>query len=67
MTIKILDDYIVCPRSGGKIEVEGYNGYFLCPDYNLICTGTVLCNDLFDCVNKKSEFKSQTFNFYYEI
>ena len=67
LTIKILDDYIVCPRSGGKIEVEGYNGYFLCPDYNLICTGTVLCNDLFDCVNKKSEFKPQTFNYDYEI
>ena len=39
LTLKIFDDYIVCPRSGGKIEVEGYKGFFLCPDYNLMCSG----------------------------
>ena len=48
LTIKINDDFFVCPRAGGKIEVEGYTGYFLCADYNLICSGTVMCNDLFD-------------------
>ena len=54
LTIKIFDDYIVCPRAGGKIVMEGYLGYLLCPDYNLICTGTVTCNSLFDCIDKKS-------------
>ena len=39
----------------------------MCPDYNLICTGTVLCNDLFDCIEKKSEPKSNTFNYDYKI
>ena len=53
LTVKINDDYFVCPRAGGKIEAKGYSGYFLCPDYNLICSGTVMCNDLFDCVEKK--------------
>ena len=67
LTIKIKDDYIVCPRAGGKIVVDGYDGYFLCPDYNLICTGTVLCNDLFDCVKKKSLLKEETFNYDYTI
>ena len=57
LSIQLGNEYVVCPRSGGKIEVEGYSGYILCPDYNLICTGTTLCNDIFDCIEKKSEEK----------
>ena len=67
LTVKIHDNYIVCPRAGGKIKAKGYEGYFLCPDYNLMCTGTVMCNDLFDCVDKKSEVKEETFIYDYEI
>ena len=67
LTVKINRDYIVCPRAGGKIKVEGYEGYFLCPDYNLICTGNVVCNDLFDCVEKKSEVKEDSYIYDYEI
>ena len=57
LTIQINDDYLVCPRSGGKIKAINYEGYLLCPDYYLICSGTELCNDLFDCVEKKSLLK----------
>ena len=67
LTIKIKDDYFVCPRAGGKIEVDGYTGYFLCADYNLICSGTVMCNDLFDCVEKKSETKEESYYYDYTI
>jgi len=67
LTIKINDDYFVCPRAGGKIEVDGYNGYFLCADYNLICSGTVICNDMFDCVDKKSEVKEESYEYDYQI
>ena len=67
LTIKINEDYIVCPRAGGKIEVDGYQGYFLCPDYNLICSGTVICNDMFDCVDKKSEVKEESYYYDYKI
>ena len=67
LTIKINEDYIVCPRAGGKIEVEGYKGFFLCPDYNLICSGTVICNDMFDCVDKKSEAKEESYIYDYSI
>jgi hypothetical protein len=58
LTIKINNDYIVCPREGGKIKAINFNGYLLCPDYNLICSGTVLCNDLFDCIEKESTLKN---------
>ena len=66
LTIKINSDYLVCPRAGGKINAVNYNGYLLCPDYYLICSGEVLCNDLFDCVEKKSLLK-ENINYDYEI
>ena len=58
LTIKIHNNYIVCPRAGGKISVPNYEGYLLCPDYYLICSSTVLCNDMFDCLDKNSTLKS---------
>ena len=66
LTIKINEDYAVCPRSGGKINLTNYDGYLLCPDYYLICSGTVLCNDMFDCLEKKSSLKNNI-DYDYEI
>ena len=64
LAIKIKDQYIICPREGGKVEVNGdFEGYIYCPDYNLICTGTVLCNDMFDCIDKKSESKTPNYDY----
>ena len=65
LTIKIKNKYIVCPRAGGNVEVEGFDGYLNCPDYNLICTGTVLCNDIFDCIDKKSLIKDDAYDYDY--
>ena len=67
LTIQINDDYFVCPRAGGKIELDGYYGFFLCPDYNLMCSGTVICNDIFDCVEKESLVKESSYYYDYEI
>ena len=68
LTIQIYNQFVVCPRSGGKVQVNGtYEGYLYCPDYNLICTGTSICNDMFDCVEKRSLIKNKTFNYDYEI
>ena len=65
LTIKINNDSIVCPREGGNIKVEGYDGYVHCPDYNLMCSGTVLCNDMFDCISKKSLVKESSYIYDY--
>ena len=65
LTLKIFDDYIVCPRAGGKIKVKGYSGYLLCPDYNLICSGKIQCNNIFDCVDMKSEIKENSYTYDY--
>ena len=67
LSLRINEDYIVCPRSGGKIKVDGYKGYLLCPDYNLMCSGSVICNDLFDCVDKASTVKEESYIYDYEI
>ena len=68
LTIQINNQYIVCPRQGGKIGLtKGYTGELYCPDYNLICTGTVQCNDMFDCVEKESLAKNNTYIYDYVI
>ena len=68
LTIQIYNQYIICPIDGGIVEIKGdYLGHIYCPDYNLICTGTVMCNDMFDCVEKKSLEKSDSFTYDYEI
>ena len=66
LTIQINDDYIVCPRQGGNVELKGYDGKLHCPDYNLICTGTVICNSIFDCIEKRSLVKDDTFDYNYQ-
>ena len=68
LTIKIDEKYILCPRKGGPIKIDitgGYSGYLICPDYNLICTGTEMCNNLFDCAEKGSLYKNSTFYYDY--
>ena len=61
------NDFFVCPRSGGKINGVDFEGYLLCPDYNLICTGSQICNNIFDCFSKNSTEKTNTYNYDYEI
>jgi hypothetical protein len=66
LTIQIYNQFIVCPRSGGIVEISGdYDGHVYCPDYNLICTGSVLCNDMFDCVENESVEKEESFVYEY--
>jgi len=67
------NEYFVCPREGGLIKIgknrvsetqyTDYYGYFYCPDYNLVCTGTEFCNDMFDCIDKKSEYKTPNYDY----
>ena len=70
LTIKINTEYIVCPIEGGIIKIggsdtnyTGYEGYLFCPDYNSICTGKVLCNNIFDCIESESEPKDSIYNY----
>ena len=36
-------------------KVENFEGKITCPPFDRICSGNILCNDLYDCIEKKSE------------
>ena len=64
LTIQIGNLFFVCPTYGGVIggyNKFGYIGDMECPDYNAICTGSVMCNNIQDCIEKKSVYKENTF------
>ena len=66
LTVQIKDEYFVCPKAGGLIKIDNisnFEGFFFCPDYNLICTGMKFCNDMLDCLDIKSEYKNLTYNY----
>ena len=67
LTIQINDEFIVCPPRGGLVKIKEkyskYKGLLFCPDYNLICSGTELCNNMFDCVEKNSTIKQTPYDF----
>ena len=63
---KIGNNAVICPISGGIQTLDGYNGFILCPDYNLICTGTKWCLDPISCVNKRSEPKTESYIYNYK-
>ena len=64
--IFIGNNAVICPISGGIQTLDGYNGFILCPDYNLICTGTKWCLDPISCVNKRSEPKTESYIYNYK-
>ena len=70
LTIQINTEYMVCPREGGIIYVDGsdadytdYEGYLFCPDYNSICTGKFLCNNIVNCIENESEPKESIYDY----
>ena len=55
LTIQIGKLLFTCPKYGGYVAIPGIFGYYgdvECPEYNAICTGTVLCNSIKDCIEK---------------
>jgi hypothetical protein len=45
---------LTCSGNYEEIEVEGYSGSIICPDYNRVCTGSIWCNDPLSCIEKES-------------
>jgi len=40
---------------------NGLGGSLLCPDYNMVCTSDIWCNNMYDCIDKKSTTDENTF------
>ena len=64
--IFIGNNVVMCPPAGGRQTLEGYYGYILCPDYNLVCTGSPWCIDPFSCIEKKSEPNNESYYYSYK-
>jgi len=55
---------ITCPGNETVLNnPSGLNGQIKCPNYNLVCTSKVWCNDIFDCIDKKSEADLSTYDY----
>jgi leishmanolysin len=52
-----------CPKAGGSIQVTGFDGNLNCPDFNLVCTSSVACTDVIDCINKKATTLSAKYDY----
>lgn len=64
INIYIGDKTIICPGIETILyNPEGLLGEINCPDYNMVCTSEVWCNDLYDCINKRSTADISTYDY----
>lgn len=57
LIMQINNDFIVCQKAGCNINAINYDGKLECPDFNIISSGTVLWNDMFNYVEKRALLK----------
>ena len=69
ITIKIGNEYFVCPRQGGTMKINSTNhtGFIMCPDYNSICTANNWCNDPLVCIEKKITADESSYIYKYSL
>ena len=62
INIKIGSSKVVCPGERTTLtNIDGFTGSIECPEYNLVCSSEIPCNDMIDCINKKSTSKRSTY------
>ena len=64
--VHIGDLTVECPTSGGIVNnPSGFKGSINCPDYFEICDfkDNIMCNEMFDCLNKKVETDYDSYSF----
>ena len=67
--VNIGKNKVICPSEGGIVkEPEGFKGNISCPEYSDICgmdsEDDSICNEMFDCINKKIETDADTFSYF---
>lgn len=59
----INDLNVTCPYKGGILKkIKGFKGQINCPEYNMVCTSEIWCNEMFDCIDKKSITDKNSYN-----
>ena len=63
IVVHVGDSSLICPTDGGIQVGNGFKGIITCPKYYDICDteSNELCNDMFDCLNKKIEVSDDSF------
>ena len=62
--VYIGSSFVTCPKNGGILSnPNGFKGQIKCPNYDIVCTSEVWCNELFDCIDKKSTVDIKTFDY----
>jgi hypothetical protein len=70
--VNVGNNKVACPSDGGRVESpSGFKGNIECPNYYEICGQETeiegdICNDIFDCINKKAETSINTISFFPE-
>lgn len=55
--VKVKENKILCRYENEIVTIPGYTGELTCPSYKDYCSSTVRCNDIKDCIIKKSKLK----------
>jgi len=62
--LSVENDLINCKSGDIIVEYPKKPGFTIkCPPYNIICTSTIWCNELFECIDLKSETDITTFDY----
>ena len=69
INVHIGNKTVICPKAGGTIiNPNGFDGKIDCPDYYDLCgfdsEDDTICNEMFDCLDKKIETDVNTFSYF---
>ena len=64
INVYINDAEVICPGYETILNnPNGLRGKLKCPDYNLVCTSDTWCNEMFECIDKKSTANSNSYEY----
>jgi hypothetical protein len=62
INVIIEQNNIICDEEKKELtDPNGLKGSLLCPDYNMVCSSDIWCNNIYDCIDKKSTTDKNTF------
>jgi hypothetical protein len=66
-TVTIGEKSVKCSHNGGKVTLNGFDGFLYCADFNLVCTQpNGQCSNAIDCVEKKILPNAPLYDYQYD-
>ena len=64
INVYINNNIIICPGYDTILSNPNQlKGEIHCPDYNIVCTSSIWCNNMFDCIDKKSIANENSYDY----